>query len=159
MTKCQKKSLNLHYNLPTKIVINTYIEKILTPKDNISTQKTTDFSGLQTPLHRSPERLFPERPDATELSISCYRGDYSASRIARAVEDADAHLLNLNLTSEVMPTGEIVVDLRISHRSASSVVRSLERYGFNVVSVRDSIEEMNDTFSTRVAELLAHINV
>lgn len=123
-------------------------------------QKMPEFNGLQTPIHHSPERLFPERDEASELSVACYRGDYSASRLARAVEDADAHLLNLNLTSEITPAGEIVVDIRVSHRSPSSVVRSLERYGYNVIQIRESGSSDNDsTLADRASELLAYINV
>ncbi|MCH5318254.1 MAG: hypothetical protein J1E38_00925 [Paramuribaculum sp.] len=132
----------------------------MTSKDNISSRKVPEFNGLQTQLHHSAERVFPYAPESTELSVACYRGDFSASRIARAVEDADAHLLNLNITSEVLQTGEIVVDLRISHRSHSAVARSLERYGYNVIQVRDHSAADNDpTLSERVSQLLTYINV
>lgn len=131
----------------------------MTAKDKISGHKLSEFNGVQTPLHYSPERLFPPRDEATELSIACYRADYSASRISRAVEDADAHLLNLNLTSEVLPTGEVIVDLRISHRTPFNVVRSLERYGYKVIEVRDSSNSNDTTLSDRISELFAYINV
>lgn len=122
-------------------------------------QKVSEITLSDYPVHRSVRRLFPENEESSEISICCYRGDYSASRIARAVEDADAHLLNLNLTSEVLPTGEIVADLRISHRSPDSVMRSLERYGYRVVEVRNASVRSNDTLSARASELLAYINV
>ncbi|MDE6684329.1 MAG: hypothetical protein K2J94_04020, partial [Duncaniella sp.] len=48
----------------------------------------------------SLERLFPPRDESSRLLVSCITSDYSASRIARAVEDADAHLLNLNVTTD-----------------------------------------------------------
>ncbi|MDE5745659.1 MAG: hypothetical protein K2H84_08415, partial [Paramuribaculum sp.] len=82
--------------------------------------------------------------------------------IARAVEDVDAHLLNLNVTSEVTPHGEVIVDLRVSHRNMTAVARSLERYGYEV----ERIEEYTDTHTegeevtaSRIAELMAHLNV
>ncbi len=91
--------------------------------------------------------------------MACYRADYSASVIARAVEDADAHLLNLNVTSEVLPSGEIVIDLRVSHRNAGAVSRSLERYGYTTLRVNSGTDEMNRMAAERVAELMAHISV
>ena len=123
-------------------------------------RKSPDFNPLKSQLHHSPARLFPEVEESSELSVACYRADYSASRIASAVEDAEAHLLNLNVTSEVLSSGEIVGDLRESHRNAAAVARSLERYGFEVIAVRGaSINDTDDTLSSRVGELLAHLNV
>lgn len=109
-------------------------------------------------MHRE-ERLFPAVEECSELSVACFRTDYSASRIARAVEDVDAHLLNLNVTSVVTPHGEVVVDLRVNRRSAASVARSLERYGYRVVDIRDSGDAPLDSLGERVGELLLHINM
>lgn len=123
-------------------------------------RKSPDFNSLKSQIHHSPARLFPEVEESCELSVACYRADFSASRIALAVEDAEAHLLNLNVTSEVLSSGEIVVDLRVGHRNSAAVVRSLERYGFEVISVRGiSISDNDDTLTSRVGELLAHLNV
>ena len=91
--------------------------------------------------------------------MACYRADYSASRISRAVEDADAHLLNLNVTSEVLPSGEIVIDLRVSHRNAGAVSRSLERYGYTTLNVRSGYDAMTDVAAERIGEFLAHLHV
>lgn len=128
-------------------------------KDDIKMQKVSDFNGLRTPIHHNPERVFPALEESSELSVSCYRVDYSASSLARAVEDADAHLLNLNVTDEVLPTGEIVIDLRVSHRSAMAVIRSLERYGYNVVRVREDFDAADPVLSDRISQLLVQLNV
>ena len=109
-------------------------------------------------MHRE-ERLFPPVEESSELSVACYRTDYSASRIAHAVEDVDAHLLNLNVTSLVTDHGEVVVDLRVNRRNAASVARSLERYGYRVVDIHDADEPISDSLSERVGELLLHINM
>lgn len=105
------------------------------------------------------ERLFPQLEESSEISVACFRADYSASRIARAVEDVDAHLLNLNVTSVITDYGEVVVDLRINRTSAVSVARSLERYGYRVMDIRDSALSETDSLSQRVGELLLHINM
>lgn len=110
--------------------------------------------------HHLPARLFPAVEDSSELSVACLRTDFLASRIAAAVEGAEAHLLNMNVTSEVLDSGEILVDLRVSHRNAGAVARSLERYGFRVVDMRGALDDDPDaTLSERVGELLAHLNV
>lgn len=110
-------------------------------------------------LPHADAHLFPPLPDCCEISVACYRGDYSASRIAHAVEDAEAHLLNLNVTSELQPTGEITVDLRVNHRNGGSVARSLERYGYRVLSVRSDSDAYTDLARARINELMAHLEV
>lgn len=88
------------------------------------------------------ERLFPGNPEASNITIECNRKDYSASAIARAVEDCDAHVLNLNVTSqEPANVDGVVVDLRVDHRNAGAVARSLERYGYIVVASSDTVED------------------
>lgn len=109
----------------------------------------------------SEQRLFPPRAESCELSVACPPAEYSASRIARAVEDVDAHLLNLNVTSEpAASAGEIVVDLRVSHRHASAVARSLERYGFRIVSLpAGTSDPWADSMGSRIDELLMHLSI
>lgn len=88
------------------------------------------------------ERRFPGNEESSELTIECGRSDYSASAIARAVEDCNAHLINLNVTSAPgSSSGKVVVDLRVSHRNSAAVARSLERYGFMVTSVFDDDDD------------------
>ena len=47
----------------------------------------------------SADELYCPAPDASHMLVACRRDDYSASCMARAVEDADAHVLNLNVTA------------------------------------------------------------
>lgn len=68
------------------------------------------------------------------MTVICRRSEYAASRIARAVEDCDAHLLNLNITADTPSADEVVVELRVSHRNPVAVMRSLERYGYTAVA-------------------------
>lgn len=102
--------------------------------------------------------LFPPSGDTSTIVIECYRGDYSASRIARAVEDANAHLLNLNVAAgsgDPAEAGMATVELRVNLRNAMPAVRSLERYGFTVVSSRGADgDTVDDTLQRRVNELL-----
>lgn len=102
--------------------------------------------------------LFPEAGESTRLTIVCRRADYSASRLGHAVEDADAHILNLNITDEVPFEGGITVELRVSHRHGSAVARSLERYGYTVAHI-SGYDEMMQLTRERFDELMAHLNV
>lgn len=93
--------------------------------------------------------------------MACYRTDYSASRISRAVEDCDAHLLNLNVTSQPLDGGEITILLRIGHRNPDSVARSLERYGYRVVAVHTPsvTSYAAEVTMNRIGELMAHLSI
>lgn len=90
-------------------------------------------------------------PDWTRLLVGCRPEDYAASRMARAVEDCDAHLLNLNILppSACDAAGAddypMHVELCINHRNPEPVMRSLERYGFAVLSSRSSADSPTRT--------------
>lgn len=117
------------------------------------------------------DRLFPAFGDTSRLVISCHKADYSASRIARAVEDADAHLINLNVTDAPLRAGiydldpdrgfntatgnsTVYVDLRVNRADPSPVIRSLERYGFEVCDTGSLPEGSYETMRERVNEIL-----
>lgn len=120
-----------------------------------------------TDRFHSPDRLFPPLPDSCELSVVCSRSQYSASAIARAVEDADAHLLNLNVTSvhpwprssDDFDSDALVVDLRVSHRNAGAVARSLERYGFTVGDIRQGFDADFENLRSRIEQLMTQIEL
>ncbi|MCM1369906.1 MAG: hypothetical protein NC204_05985 [Candidatus Amulumruptor caecigallinarius] len=73
-------------------------------------------------------KMIPERQDCSVLEIYCAPTDYSASHIARAVEDVDVHLVDL-LTAPARD-GKISVTLRVRCDDPAPVVLSLERYGY-----------------------------
>ena len=118
------------------------------------------------------EQLFPPVAESSRLLVGCSREDYSASRIARAVEDCNAHLLNLNVTSfgerkdygELSDGGvadgkfQVVCDLRVNHRSAAGVGRSLERYGYTVLGT-SSADEPDDITASRINELIRYLEI
>ncbi len=107
------------------------------------------------------DELYPSHEGSTHLLIGCRRGDYSASRIAHAVEDCDAHLLNLNVMGDEDGAYDMLVDLRVNRLSGEAVARSLERYGFDVIgfSGGESPEDDDSTLRRRVEELMRYLNV
>ncbi len=133
---------NLHANL----LLKNQITKKLTIENEILASKAVDNE-------RHPG-LKPLPTDTAWLVVSCPRADYSASAIARAVEDADAHLLSLNVESELDDEGMLRVSLRISHIHSRAVARSLERYGYSVVETSDGDDGDNAVLRRRAAELL-----
>ena len=107
------------------------------------------------------ERLFPEVEESSRLSVCCRRGDFSASRIATAVEDCDAHLLNLNVTEtpEGGSSDFIYVDLRINRADPTAVTRSLLRYGYQVTDVISPVPRDIESVRDRINELLYYLEL
>lgn len=115
--------------------------------------------------------FYPPVAESSRLLIGCSREDYSASRIARAVEDCDAHLLNLNITARPDKTGDeegeafrlpyqYLVDIRVSHRNASGVKRSLERYGYDVIDILSAEHsEDSEMMRKRIDELFRYLEI
>lgn len=106
-------------------------------------------------------RRFPENPDASELILAVMPEDYSASRIAGAVEDCNAHLLNLNVTRLLTERGQMIVDLRVEHSSSANIARSLERYGFEVIDHFNTLgnEAETERARDRADEILRILNI
>lgn len=111
-----------------------------------------------TPAYRATLRLFPPQEDYCEFTIACRRDNYSASAIARAVEDANAHLLNLNITSDDLGPSDLAVALRVNHRDVSAVERSLLRYGYEIIAIhsgtnanrQEAIDNLNALFNNHL---------
>ena len=104
-------------------------------------------------------RLFPQLQESTELTVTCAPGNYSASAIAHAVEDADAHLLNLNVVEGTEPQSRTTVTLRVNHSRGDSVARSLSRYGYETVEIAGSPGMPDSGISERINELLHYLEV
>lgn len=109
-------------------------------------------------LH-SAEHLFPPVADSSEITVVCDRDDFSASLIARAVEDADAHLLNMNVTSADVGVYRLAVDLRINHRDAGAVIRSLERYGLHVTHLLSGEDSITEYARQGINDFLAQLEI
>lgn len=129
------------------------IEINLTLKENIITSEAVSAPVLSG----EPDicRLYPPMEDVSRLLAACLPADYSASRIARAVEDADARLLNLNVTTDGLSLeNRVVFELRVNHRSPLAVARSLERYGYDVLDVDNKALAEDALTASRLAELM-----
>lgn len=109
--------------------------------------------------------LMPPQPEASLLTVACAPADFSASILARAVEDSNAHLINLNVTDRRLNDGRITVELRTNLRNPASTARSLERYGFEVLETSEEVNGVaapnyaDSELRTRAEELLHIINI
>ncbi len=75
-------------------------------------------------------RLTAPRDDCSIITVECRPEDYSASMLAHAVEDSDAHLVDLMTAPG--DNGNVVVTLRVRQSDPSSAIHNLERYDFKV---------------------------
>ena len=102
----------------------------------------------------------PPHPDSCELLVACPPGDYSASALAKAVEDCDAQLLALSVTGMRHPDGNPVVMLRANTRNADGIARSLARYGYEAIHVSGAVDtEAKEEAMARVNELLHYLEI
>lgn len=85
----------------------------------------------QTSLLEGMGRMIPARDDSSMITLECAPADYSASRISHAVEDSDAHVVDL--WTAPAENGKIRVTLRVRRTDPTSTIHNLERYGYEVV--------------------------
>lgn len=106
------------------------------------------------------ERLYPRDDDSSELAVICRPDAFSASEICRAVEDCDAHVVNLNVTSDRTENGDLVVVVRVNRRGVESIVRSIERFGYVAVPLTDDASDEDFRKARdRVNELLRYLEI
>ncbi len=106
--------------------------------------------------------LMPPMDEASRLVVACHPGDFSASAIARAIEDTNAHLVNLNVTERRLDDGRLTVELRTNHRNPAAAARSLERYGFEVLDhdgSPDSADPADEMLRDRADQLLRILEI
>ena len=102
-------------------------------------------------------KMIVARDDSSIINLKCSHHDYSASAIARAVEDADAHLVNM--FSSPSDDEKINVCLRVRHFDPTAAANSLRRYGFEVVSTFSKQSIHAEIAAERLAHLAALLNV
>lgn len=123
-----------------------------------------DYTEIKnSPLKAETEQLFmrrfPHNEESTELTLVVRPADYSASILARAVEDCNANVINLNVTGERSDDGYLVVDLRVDVVNGEAVARSLERYGFEVIDFVSPEDSGFDTARDRANEILRILDI
>lgn len=145
-----------------KYKIFSILEKISTTNSQKNIKEgSAEVADTAMSAQQTVARLMPFSPDATRFSIVCRRNDYSAGRIARAIEDCNANVLNLNVTSDTADDADhIVVDVRVDRKNIDSISRSLARYDYYVEGITDYTDYViAERDRMRVAELLRHLDI
>lgn len=132
-----------------------------TPARELTVTEDGEEIGIidQTSLLEGLGRMIAPRDDCSVITVECSPEDYSASLLAHAVEDSDAHLVDL--FSVPADNGRVRVTLRVRHSDPSAAVRSLERYDFRVLEAHssgDSIQSL-EIATERLLSLQALMNV
>lgn len=131
-----------------------------TNKQNLASRSVSgSFTDVGSQAAELLERLMPYSPDASRFTVLCRRDDYSAGRLARAIEDCNAHVINLNVTADSFGDDLLAVDVRVDRKNIDSIVRSLARYDYTVVGSEKPDDMITETERMRVAELLRYLDV
>ena len=124
---------------------------------------TEDGSPLgvidQSSLLEGIGTMIASRDDCSVITIECAAEDYSASVLAHAIEDSDAHLVDLfSIPAE---DGHVRVTLRVRHNDPTAAIRSLERYDFEVIEAHAAGSDVLEAqiASERLLSLQALMNV
>lgn len=92
------------------------------------------------------------------LVLNMTARDYSLSEIARLVEENDAKILSLYVSSGP-DTTEIDVTIKLNVFDLSSIIRSFERYDYSIkASFRDD-DKMETLYKDRFEEFMRYLNV
>lgn len=84
--------------------------------------------------------------------------DYTLTEIARLIESNNAHVLNLS----VLPVSDgsaVLISIKLDVWDLSSVLRSFERFDYNVLYYFMKEGEINDIQKERLEELLYYLNM
>lgn len=132
-----------------------------TPLHELGVTQDGEQIGIidETSLLEGIGRMIAPRDDCSIIEVECTPQDYSASSLAHAVEDSEAHLVDvLSVPAE---NGMLRVSLRVRHSDPSAAARSLERYGFNVIDTYSSANQITsvEIAAERLLSLQAIMNV
>ncbi|MDE5806720.1 MAG: hypothetical protein K2H76_01270 [Muribaculaceae bacterium] len=111
----------------------------------------------QTSLLEGLGRMIPVRDDSSLVTVECAPADYSASRLSHAVEDSDAHIVDL--WSAPAENGKIRVTLRVRRSDPTPTVHNLERYGYDVVDTSSAVYQDAEVAWERLLALNTLLNV
>ncbi|MDE6296945.1 MAG: hypothetical protein K2L89_03780 [Muribaculaceae bacterium] len=111
----------------------------------------------QTSLLEGIGRMIAPRDDSSLVTVECAPGDYSASRLSQAVEDSDAHVVDLWTTPAA--GGKLHVTMRVRRSDPTPTVHNLERYGYEVIDTSSSSYQDAEVAFERLLALNTLLNV
>ena len=84
--------------------------------------------------------------------------DYSLTEISRIVEENQAKILS-SYVSSIPESTEIEVTLKINSTDVTSIIRSFERYDYNIEATYMENAEMEDMYKLRYEEFMRYLNI
>lgn len=127
--------------------------KIMQSNEFIKKQLKNLMSGAD------PEDCF--ELDANENSLIILEvgiKDYTLSEIARLVEDNNAKIVRLE-TLPLVGGEKLLVSLKVDVIDISPVLRSFERYSYDIVYYFMREGEMNEIYKDRLNELMHYLDI
>jgi len=83
--------------------------------------------------------------------------DYSLVEISRIVEENNARILNANVIT-IPDTSQVEVTIKTNKTDLSSIIRSFERYDYNIRAVFLGDEELDDMYRSKYEEFMRYLN-
>lgn len=158
-----KDNMGSNAKVDSDMAILDVIPRLLDTKNHELTVIDNDGENMgiitQTSLLEGIGRMIAARDDCSIITVDCAPEDYSASVLAHAIEDTDAHLVDLFTTPN--ENGRLNVTLRVRHSDPTAAIRSLERYDYHVLeahSAANSIQSI-EIATERLLSLQALMNV
>lgn len=131
-----------------------------------ATVEVTDRAGdtvgvvdVPAMLRALDEMLGGGSGDSSWVEVSVDATHYSASAVARAVEDVDANLLDMLTSVDPDDPRRMLISLKVSHADPGAVVRSLERYGYEVRSAAGVSDTDYDKARRNLSELELYLKM
>lgn len=150
-------------SVDSRMAILDVIPRLLESKERLLSVVDDEGNNIgiidQTSLLDGIGRMIAPRDDCSVITVDCAPEDFSASVLAHAIEDTDAHLVDL--FSSPGENGRINVTLRVRHSDPSAAVRSLERYDYHVIEAHSSSDSLQsiEIATERLLSLQALMNV
>ncbi|MEA1876300.1 MAG: CBS domain-containing protein [Bacteroidota bacterium] len=91
------------------------------------------------------------------LVFSMTMHDYSLAEIARIVEENNVRILNANVVT-IPDTTQVEVTIKTNKTDVNSIIRSFERYDYNIRAKFMDDEELDDMYRSKYEEFMRYLN-
>ncbi len=92
------------------------------------------------------------------LILKVLQREYSMSRISQIVESNDARILSMHITSDPDSTS-LEVTIKINTNDLTSIIRTFERYSYEVTTWVTDNDELDRFYSDRYNLLMKYLNM
>lgn len=100
----------------------------------------------------------PFQAPGSVLVLSMFGRDYSLSELSRLIEENNARILSSSVKQDPADTSKIKVTVKINREDISTIVATLERFDYKIIS-RFQETEVTDTDKGRIDELLKYLDI